>query len=426
MLQALNDGWWSFAEGRRWRCAAPGWFCEIDEPGNIPSHFRAPGIAAKIARIRSFYMGRLAYGPLDRLGTGLDILVANALTESYGTVPSPFDRHRLEAQLQEHIERPLPERLGQLVQRLSDDAMGKSLIRREPRYVDPVTTPARLSVGAHHMLISTAQGLPSQRRRGQRPEDLANQVVELASDSLHSARLAIEYLNGALRHHQLHLPLIAASYNAGSLRATRSNPWHLVQYGGHIDRWLAYYNASREALGAKRPALPAPLPVPRDPAVPPGIPAPRSADDRLSAHFTLLQMIDSPTARSKGIDNHPGGAVRANLQRIAELLEKVRHLLGERDLHINSAYRCPELNRAVGSKPSSRHVQGLAADFTCSAYGSPLEVTLAIAASGIVFDQVIHEFGRWVHIGLEMPGAAPRRQLLTIDRTGTRTGLHRV
>ena len=104
-------------------------------------------------------------------------------------------------------------------------------------------------------------------------------------------------------------------------------------------------------------------------------------------------------------------------------MEQIRALLGNRPIRINSAYRCPELNQAAGSQPTSMHLFGLAADFVCPGFGSPLQIARAIAASTLDFDQVIHEFGRWVHIGLPLEGHANRRQQLTIDRAGTHVGL---
>lgn len=110
-----------------------------------------------------------------------------------------------------------------------------------------------------------------------------------------------------------------------------------------------------------------------------------------------------------------------NLRRLARGLDEVRRLLGHR-LRISSGYRCPELNAAVGGARASQHCEGLAADFECPAFGTPLEIAVAIQRSTIAFDQCILEFGRWVHVSFS---DAPRRRVLTIydDGAGYREGL---
>ena len=111
--------------------------------------------------------------------------------------------------------------------------------------------------------------------------------------------------------------------------------------------------------------------------------------------------------------------VAAALQRTAELLERVRALLGKPVL-VSSGYRSPLVNRAVGGAASSAHMLGCAADFSSPGFGAPLEICHAIVASDIPFDQLIHEYRAWVHIAW---APSPRRQVLTIDGNGTRAWL---
>lgn len=132
----------------------------------------------------------------------------------------------------------------------------------------------------------------------------------------------------------------------------------------------------------------------------------------ITDHFTLDEMVASQTAARRGIDNTPTPEIVVNLTRTAQTLERVRVLLGSRPITVSSGYRSPALNRAVGGAANSAHLRGLAADFICPAYGSPLAICKAIAASNIDFDQVIQE-GTWVHIGLAASGQKNRRQLLT-------------
>jgi zinc D-Ala-D-Ala carboxypeptidase len=131
---------------------------------------------------------------------------------------------------------------------------------------------------------------------------------------------------------------------------------------------------------------------------------------RLTANFSLEQLIHSETAERERIDNTPGPEIVDNLRRLAQGLEQVRMLIGF-PLEISSAYRCPELNARVGGAKASQHTRGQAADFTCAEFGPPAEIIKAVRDSDIEFDQCILEYARWVHISFS---AAPRGKVLTI------------
>ncbi len=131
---------------------------------------------------------------------------------------------------------------------------------------------------------------------------------------------------------------------------------------------------------------------------------------RLSQNFSLDQLIYSETAAHERIDNAPSADVVDNLRRLAAGLERVQALLCF-PLDISSAYRCPELNALVGGTSASQHTRGQAADFTCSAFGPPLDIIKAIRASNIDFDQCILEYARWVHISFSFE---PRGKVLSI------------
>jgi hypothetical protein len=131
---------------------------------------------------------------------------------------------------------------------------------------------------------------------------------------------------------------------------------------------------------------------------------------RLSANFSLAQLTDSETARNNGIDNTPPTEIIENLRRLAAGLEEVQALLGA-PLEISSGYRCAALNDAVGGTGNSQHVQGLAADFVCPGFGSPMDIARIIRQSKIEFDQCILEYGRWVHLSFS---DVPRGRVLTI------------
>ena len=126
----------------------------------------------------------------------------------------------------------------------------------------------------------------------------------------------------------------------------------------------------------------------------------------LSEHFTLEEATFSETASRLGINNQPSE------QQASIGMEKVRALLGK-SIHVNSWLRLPEVNVAVGGSKVSSHMDGWAIDFVCKDFGNPLAVCKAIEASGIKFDQMIHEYASWTHISFapEMRG-----QKLTIFR----------
>jgi zinc D-Ala-D-Ala carboxypeptidase len=147
----------------------------------------------------------------------------------------------------------------------------------------------------------------------------------------------------------------------------------------------------------------------------------------LSPNFSLDEFIFSQTAARSGIDNTPDAATLRNLKHLAEQLEIVRDALGKVPILVSSGYRSAALNRAVKGSKSSAHLTGLAVDFTAPRFGTVLQTAKAVAASGIAYDQVIYEFGRWVHLGVTPPGAVAQRELLSIMVAGRYTdGLRNV
>ena len=129
----------------------------------------------------------------------------------------------------------------------------------------------------------------------------------------------------------------------------------------------------------------------------------------LSTNFSLEELTRSSTAVQYRLDNTPGAEAVEHLTRTAVLLEDVRALLG-RPLRISSGYRSPAVNKAVGGAATSAHCLGHAVDFVCDGL-TPYEVCQRIRDSGLLFDQLIHEYGRWTHIAF---GPGLRRMPLTI------------
>jgi uncharacterized protein YcbK (DUF882 family) len=138
---------------------------------------------------------------------------------------------------------------------------------------------------------------------------------------------------------------------------------------------------------------------------------------KLTEHFTLEELTHTD---HREFDNTPNDAEKANLERLALFLEQVKEVLGGKPIMVNSAFRCKQVNDAVGSKDSSQHRIGCAADIRVPNM-TPDEVVKAVIASGIGYDQLIREFDRWTHISVpSVAGDNPRRQALIIDKAGTR------
>ena len=133
----------------------------------------------------------------------------------------------------------------------------------------------------------------------------------------------------------------------------------------------------------------------------------------LSPHFTLDELTHTD---HREIDNTPTQDEISNLQQLANFLEEVKTVLGGKPIMISSGFRCKALNDAVGSKDTSQHRTGFAADFRVPGM-TPDEVVRAVIASGIGYDQIIREFDRWTHISVS---DNPRKQALIIDKAGTR------
>jgi len=137
----------------------------------------------------------------------------------------------------------------------------------------------------------------------------------------------------------------------------------------------------------------------------------------LTKNFTLEELTHTD---HRELDNEPNESEKANLMRLAEFLEQVKELLDGKPIMVNSAFRSKAVNDAVGSKDSSQHRIGCAADIRVPGL-TPDQVVKAVIASSLPYDQVIREFDRWTHISVtNAPDMTPRKQALIIDKAGTR------
>ena len=137
----------------------------------------------------------------------------------------------------------------------------------------------------------------------------------------------------------------------------------------------------------------------------------------LTKHFTLEELT---VTDHREFTNEPSEYEKANLMRLAEFLEQVKTVLGGKPIMVNSAFRSEAVNNACGSKNTSQHRLGCAADLRVPGM-TPNEVVKAIIGSDLQYDQVIREFDRWTHVSMVTHiGDTPRKSKLIIDKTGTR------
>jgi len=138
----------------------------------------------------------------------------------------------------------------------------------------------------------------------------------------------------------------------------------------------------------------------------------------LSPHFTFEELTFTD---HREFDNTPNEQELENLKRLALFLEEIKKLLGNKTIIVNSAFRSEQVNAAVGSKDTSQHRKGCAADIRVPEM-TPDEVVTAIMKSDLSYDQVIREFDRWTHVSIpNNVDAKPRKMALIIDKQGTKT-----
>lgn len=139
-------------------------------------------------------------------------------------------------------------------------------------------------------------------------------------------------------------------------------------------------------------------------------------------HTDHRDLDNTPTTAEKCIIDGKEVIINAyeNLPRLANFLEQVKALLGNKPIIVNSAFRSEAVNAAVGSKNTSDHRRGCAADIRVPGM-TPDEVTKAIINSGLPYQQVIREFDRWTHVAITTNDSdVPKKSKLIIDKQGTR------
>ncbi|MBK6823807.1 MAG: peptidase M15A [Saprospiraceae bacterium] len=135
---------------------------------------------------------------------------------------------------------------------------------------------------------------------------------------------------------------------------------------------------------------------------------------KLSENFSLEEMLASETAARMGISEQyePSTLIIDNLKSLCQIiLQPIREQI-QTGIHISSGFRCNRLNTKVGGAKNSMHLFGMAADFIATDKYDVDQLFKFVAKGNLPFDQIIHEFGRWVHISYDPYLAIPRREIL--------------
>ena len=139
---------------------------------------------------------------------------------------------------------------------------------------------------------------------------------------------------------------------------------------------------------------------------------------QLSGHFSLNELTKSQTATRKGINNTPSPEQVDSLTTLCiQVLEPTRRHFGK-PMVITSGYRSEALCEAIGSKKTSQHAKGMAADFEM--FGEDNKTLAQYIKNNLIFDQLILEFynstapnSGWVHCSYDKNNN--RKQSLIYD-----------
>lgn len=147
---------------------------------------------------------------------------------------------------------------------------------------------------------------------------------------------------------------------------------------------------------------------------------------KLAPNFSLAEFEFSDYAARNDLDNRVPPHLLPNITRVARWLQVLRDRLGSKfgpmPVVVTSGYRGDKLNRAIGGSKTSAHCAALAADFHVP--GMSIDSLFAFIReemADVPMDQVIHEFGRWIHLGLAQPNKVPRNQFLYAEKVAGKT-----
>lgn len=127
-------------------------------------------------------------------------------------------------------------------------------------------------------------------------------------------------------------------------------------------------------------------------------------------YFTIKELCKSSIATQKKINNTPNSGIVDNLELLVQnILDPLRETYGK-PIKVNSGYRCPDLNKAIGGSKTSQHLYGLAADITGGSIEENKKLFNLAIEKDLPFDQLIDESGfKWIHVSFSKK---PRKQIL--------------
>lgn len=138
-------------------------------------------------------------------------------------------------------------------------------------------------------------------------------------------------------------------------------------------------------------------------------------DEMVSDFYSLCEMTVSQTAARNGVKNIPPATEKENIKALCKaILDPLHKAVGK--VQVNSGYRSPKVNAMVGGAAKSQHIRGEAADIVVPGK-SVAEVIAIIRELKLPFDQLLDEFGAWVHVSYvkDKPG---RGEVLKVRRVG--------
>lgn len=149
----------------------------------------------------------------------------------------------------------------------------------------------------------------------------------------------------------------------------------------------------------------------------------------ITTNFKYSEMCYSSKATQLGIPNLPTGDEAKHIEElVTKILQPLRNEI-KLPIKVNSGFRNPRVNKLVGGVSNSAHLTGYAADIVCPSYGGGSVKKFCeyvrdfLIKNNIKFDQLIFEYGTWVHIGIRDLGGRQRGEVITINKKGKFQGI---